>query len=152
MSSTQVRRYVNAPRSKIYAALTDAHAIAQWKVPNGMSCRVHSFQAHEGGQFRISLSYDAQDGAGKSAPHTDTYRGRFIQLVPNERVVEVDEFETDDPTLQGAMTITISLTDTECGTEVLGVHEGLPPGVSAADNELGWQLAFDKLAALVEAR
>ena len=33
----------------------------------------------------------------------------------------------------------------------VGVHEGLPPGLSAADNALGWQMSLGKLAALVEA-
>jgi hypothetical protein len=31
------------------------------------------------------------------------------------------------------------------------VHDGLPRGVSAADNETGWRMALAKLAALVEA-
>jgi hypothetical protein len=65
--------------------------------------------------------------------------------------VEVDEFETADPELQGKMTVTITLVDKDGGTEVAGRHEGLPPGISLADNELGWRMALRKLAALVEA-
>ena len=53
--------------------------------------------------------------------------------------------------MRGEMTITIALTDADGGTEVLAVHEGLPPGLSPADNELGWRLSLAKLAALVEA-
>ena len=34
------------------------------------------------------------------------------------------------------------------GTDVVGLHENLPPGVSAADNETGWRMALAKLAAL----
>jgi hypothetical protein len=49
------------------------------------------------------------------------------------------------------MKVTITLVDADGGTEVLGVHEGLPPGVSIADNEVGWQSALARLAALVEA-
>ncbi len=60
------------------------------------------------------------------------------------------EFETTDPALHGEMTITISLADADGGTDVLGVHDGLPPGVSIADNEAGWQKALAKLPALVE--
>jgi uncharacterized protein YndB with AHSA1/START domain len=71
--------------------------------------------------------------------------------VPNEQVIEVMEFETSDPAMQGEMTITFTLTDANGGTDVFGVHENLPPGVSPADNETGWQMALDKLAALVEA-
>ena len=102
--------------------------------------------------MRISLSYDAPTGTGKTSARTDTYRGRFVKLVPNEQVVEVDEFETTDPAIQGEMTITITLTDADGGTNVHGVHDGLPSGVSIVDNELGWRLALEKLAALVEAR
>jgi hypothetical protein len=67
-----------------------------------------------------------------------------------EKVVEVSEFETEDPALRGEMTITITLSDTEGGTILHVVHDGLPPGVSASDNEIGWRMALDKLALLVE--
>jgi uncharacterized protein YndB with AHSA1/START domain len=71
--------------------------------------------------------------------------------VPNEQVMEVVEFETDDPALQGEMTITMTLTDAGGGTEITAVHDRLPPGLSSADNETGWRLSLAKLAALVEA-
>jgi hypothetical protein len=48
------------------------------------------------------------------------------------------------------MRITITLTEAEGGTDVLGVHEGLPPGVPPADNEAGWRSSLARLAALVE--
>jgi uncharacterized protein YndB with AHSA1/START domain len=151
MSSTRIRRYVNAPRALVYRAILDARAVETWMVPTGMTSHVHAFDASEGGSFRISLTYDQPTGTGKTTAHTDTYHGRFVELVPNERVVEVVEFETADPALRGEMTITISLADADGGTEVLAVHHGLPPGLSAADNEVGWREALAKLAALVEA-
>ena len=75
-----------------------------------------------------------------------------MKLVPDTEVVQVVEFETDDPTMQGEMTITYLLADADDGTDVTGRHENLPPGVSPADNELGWSISMDKLAALVERR
>jgi uncharacterized protein YndB with AHSA1/START domain len=143
---------INAPRSIVYRALLDPRAIAKWKVPNGMTCEVHAFDAREGGSFRISLTYDAPTETGKTTAHTDTYRGRFVKLVPNQQVIEVDEFETTDPALRGEMTITFTLADADGGTELLATHDGLPPGLSPADNETGWRMALAKLAALVEAR
>jgi uncharacterized protein YndB with AHSA1/START domain len=150
VNSTRISRHVNAPRARVYRTLLDARAVATWKVPTGMSCHVHSFDTREGGAFRISLTYNAPTGTGKTTAHTDTYHSRFVKLAPNQQVVEVVEFETTDPTLQGEMTITTSLTDADGGTDVLAVHEGLPPGVSPSDNEVGWQEALAKLAALVE--
>jgi uncharacterized protein YndB with AHSA1/START domain len=151
MNSTRIIRRVNAPRWRVYGALIDAKAIAQWKVPTGMTSHVHEFDSREGGYFRVSLTYDAPTAVGKTTAHTDTYHGRFVKLVPNQQVVEVDEFETTDPAMRGEMTITITLTDADGGgTNILAVHEGLPPGASITDNEEGWRMALDKLAKLVE--
>ena len=135
----------------MYRALVDAGAIAKWRVPAGMSSRVHEFDAREGGSFRISLSYDAPAGTGKSAPRTDTYHGHFVKLVPDQQVVEVFEFETADPELRGQMTMTTTLTETAGGTDVLVVHEGIPDKVPVGDNETGTRMALANLARLIEA-
>src|SRR5687768_14740125 len=108
-------------------------------VPTGMTSHVHAFDPREGGAFRISLTYVAPTGTGKTSAHTDTYHGRFVQLVPDERVVEVVEFETADPAMRGEMTITFALADAGAGTELVAVHDRLPPGLSPADNEVGWR-------------
>ena len=142
--------FISAPRERVYNALLDPGSVARWKVPSGMKCQVHEFNASEGGAIRISLTYDAPDRAGKTHDRTDTYRGRFVRLVPNELIVEADEFETDDPALRGEMMITISLADASGGTKLVAVHDGLPDGVSSADNEVGWREALARLAALVE--
>ncbi|MGW7465055.1 SRPBCC domain-containing protein [Streptomyces xantholiticus] len=152
MYVTWVSRRVNAPRAAVYRALLDPDAIARWRVPDGMSGQVHEFDARDGGGFRVSLTYDAPVGTGKSGPHTDTYHGRFAELVPDEKVVEVLEFETEDTATAGVMTMTTTLTDAEGGgTDVLIVHEGVPDAVPAGDNETGTRLALANLARLLEA-
>ncbi|MEU9509982.1 SRPBCC domain-containing protein [Micromonospora sp. NPDC048170] len=151
MNSTRVSQHIRAARPAIYRALLDAGAIAKWRVPAGMTSHVHEFDAREGGSFRVSLTYDAPESAGKSTAHTDTYHGHFLKLVPNEQVVEVIEFETTDPAFGGTMTMTTTLTDTDDGTDVLVVHESIPDGVSPADNEAGTRMALGHLAQLVEA-
>ena len=150
MASTRISQIINAPRERVYAALLDPAAVARWKVPAGMTCEVHEFEACEGGTIRISLTYEAPDREGKTHGRTDTYRGRFVTLVPSELVVEADEFETDDPALRGEMMITIRLSDAPVGTKLVAVHDGLPEGVSPADNEAGWRESLTRLAALVE--
>ena len=150
MGTTRSVRVIRAPRSAVYQALLDPDAVQQWMVPDSMTSRVHSFDPSEGSTFRISLTYDAPTEAGKTSAQTDTFHGRFVQLVPDTKVVQAVEFETDVPDLQGEMTISYELRDVPGGTEVSGRHENLPPGVSAADNELGWRMSMDKLARLVE--
>jgi uncharacterized protein YndB with AHSA1/START domain/predicted GNAT family acetyltransferase len=124
--------------------------IRQWRVPAGMTSHVHEFEAREGGSFRISLSYQDPGRTGKSAAHTDTYHGHFARLVPDQQVVEVLEFETDDPALRGTMTVTTTLTDAAGGTDILVVYDGIPDAVPAADNETGTRMSLANLAKLVE--
>jgi uncharacterized protein YndB with AHSA1/START domain len=104
MAATRMRRLIDAPRERVYAALVDPTAVSRWRFPSGMTCHVHEFDAREGGTVRISLTYEAPDRAGKSGG----------------------------------------------GTELAAVHDGVPPGVSPADNEAGWREALARLAALVE--
>jgi uncharacterized protein YndB with AHSA1/START domain len=152
MRATRVRQHVRAPRAQVYRALLDPRALARWRVPDGMRAQVHVFEPREGGAVRVSLTYDAPTNAGKTTPRTDTYHGRFLRLVEDEEVVERLAFETADPAMQGEMTITFRLSDAQGGTDVLGLHEDVPPGVSLADNEQGWRMALAKLAAWVEAK
>ena len=151
MSSTRISRRVNAPRPIVYRVLLDPQAVATWMVPTGMTSHVHAFDVREGGSFRISLTYDSPAAAGKTTAHTDTYHDRFVKLVTNEQVVEVVEFETTDPALRGR-------DDDHDRTRRCGRRHRdprctrrVPPGLSTADNEAGWQSSLAKLAALAEA-
>jgi uncharacterized protein YndB with AHSA1/START domain len=150
VSTTRITRHIRAPRSRVYRALLDPESVQRWMVPDHMTSRVHAFEAREGGTFRISLTYDTPTTAGKTSAQTDSFHGRFMRLVPDTEVVEAIEFETDDPAMQGEMTITYRLADAGGGTDLVGLHENLPPGVPPADNELGWGMSIEKLAKLVE--
>lgn len=150
MSATRVTQFIAAPRAAVYRALVDAASVREWMVPDGMTSVVHEFEPRVGGPIRISLTYDEPTGAGKTTVHTDTWRGRFVELVPDERVVHSVEFETDDPGMKGAMTVAMSISDRDGGSELVAVHDSLPSALSPADNELGWRLSLAKLARLVE--
>jgi hypothetical protein len=100
----------------------------------------------------VSLTYDDPTTAGKSGRDTDSYHGHFAWLIPDEQVIEVLEFEAENPSLKGEMTVTTTLRDADGGTDVTIAYENVPIGVSAADNKLGTQMALAKLAVLVEAQ
>ncbi|MFE0517181.1 SRPBCC domain-containing protein [Streptomyces sp. NPDC058964] len=151
MYATRVSRRVQAPPTAVYQALVDPEAVGAWRVPDGMTAHVHAFDAREGGVFRVSLVRDEPGSPGKSGERTDTYRGRFVRLVPGELVVEAIEFESDDLALRGTMTMTTSLTPADGATDVVVLHEGIPDVIRREDNELGTRMALDKLARLVEA-
>lgn len=116
--STVVSRVIDAPRTDVYRSFLDPNAVATWLPPEGMNAHVHRFDPREGGEFRVSLRYqdvaDSPDGGGgKTTEDTDTHHGRFVTLVPDERIVEVVEFESDDPGFAGEMRITVTLADVD---------------------------------------
>ncbi len=150
--STRVSRIIKAPRTKVYWAFLDPAAVAAWLAPDTMRGRVHAFDPREGGQFRISLVYQNPEDSqrGKTSGDTDTYHGRFAKLVPYEKIVEVIEFESQEPGFAGEMTMTVMLADVEGGTEVSLLYENVPRGIRPEDNEAGSRSSLQKLAALVE--
>ena len=150
MYSQTATQLIRAPRSAVYAALLDPRATETWRVPDDMTARVAEWEPMEGGRFRVSLTYRAEERTGKTEGATDTYAGEFTRLVPDEQVVERIEFETDDPDLAGAMTMTWTLSEVEGGTEVGLLHEGLPDAVPPEDNATGTRMSLTKLAAYVE--
>ena len=150
MYSQTANQLVRAPRSAVYAALLDPRATETWRVPDDMVARVAEWEPVEGGRFRVSLTYRAEDRTGKTEGATDTYAGEFTKLVPDEQVVERIEFETDDPDLKSAMTMTWTLSEVEGGTRVDLLHEGLPDVVPPEDNATGTRMSLTKLAAYVE--
>ena len=145
MTATRIVRHLRAARPQVFAALLERDAIASWRVPPGMTIEIHHLEPVEGGRFRVSLTYRGGTGRGKTSASTDTYHGRYRRIVPDEEVVEVLEFESDNPGLQGEMVIGYRLADGGVGTELTVVHDPLPPALSPELNELGWNESLDRL-------
>lgn len=149
MYATTVSALVAADRATVYRALLDPAALARWRVPEGMRGEVHELDARVGGEIRMSLTYDDPAAAGKSGGATDTYRGTFTELVPDERVVERVAFESDDPALADAITMTTTLRDADGGTEVEIRMDGMPDAVPPDQNEEGARMTLAALARLL---
>lgn len=78
-----------------------------------------------------------------------SFGGKYLELVPNERILHTDKF--DDESLPGEMRTTIALKPVSCGTEVGITQEGIPEVIPAEACYLGWQESLALLAQLVEA-
>ncbi len=149
---TRVARHVRARRHEVYKALVDRDLVAVWLAPGSMRCVIHEFEPREGGRIRMSLIYEhSADGpGGKTTEDTDTFHGHFVRLVPDERVVQLVEFESRQPGMSGQMRVTWELADAAEGTNVTVVCEDIPRGIRLEDNEAGSASSLEKLAQLVE--
>lgn len=146
------RRFVRAPAASIYRALVDAAAVARWLPPAGMTGQVHAFDPRPGGAYRMSLTYRAEDGVqrGKTSAQTDMVSGRFLELVPDRRVVQTVEFESDDPAFAGVMTMRWDIEPEPGGATVTITAINVPPGVRPEDHDAGMRSTLENLAAFVE--
>ena len=144
MSTNTVRLHhvLRAPPERIYRAFLDADAMAKWLPPHGYTGRVQELNAVVGGTYRMSFT-------SLATGHSHAFGGKYLELVPNERIVHSDRF--DDPNLPGEMQTTVTLKQVSCGTELDVVQEGIPEVIPLEACHLGWQESLTLLAQLVEA-
>jgi uncharacterized protein YndB with AHSA1/START domain len=144
MSSNTVRlhRVLRATPEKIYRAFLDPDAIVKWMPPNGFTGKIHQIDAKVGGTYKMSFT-------NFTTGESHAFGGKYLELVPNERICNTDNF--DDPNLPGEMVTTMTLNRVSCGTEVNIVQEGIPEQIPAEACYLGWQDSLSLLAQLVEA-
>jgi len=143
-------RLIKASAETIYRALVDPEAVASWRPPQGMRAEILAFEPREGGTFRMAFIYEDAGSHGKTSDNADVFEGRFVELVPDRRVVEVVEFESDDPAFAGAMRIVTTLEPVAGDTRVTVSCEDVPPGISEDDHRQGIASSLANLAAFTE--
>ena len=141
-STIRLHRVLRTSPQKLYKAFIDPDAMNKWLPPNGFTGKVHQMDAKVGGQYRMSFT---NFSSGKS----HSFGGKYLELVPGERLVYTDKF--DDPNLPGEMRTTVALKKVSVGTELNITQEGIPDMIPAEMCYLGWQESLMLLAKLVEA-
>lgn len=144
-------RVIAAPPERVYAALVDPDALTAWLPPDGMTGRFDRFDARPGGSYRLILTYaDASSSPGKATPDSDVVEARFVDIVPDVRVVQAVDFVSDDPAYAGTMTMTWETTAVDTGTRVEIRADNVPDGISAEDHAAGLASSLANLAAYLE--
>ncbi|MDE2348202.1 MAG: SRPBCC family protein [Gammaproteobacteria bacterium] len=140
-NTVRLHRILATKPEKIYRAFTEPDAMAKWLPPNGFAGTVHEMNPVVGGSYKMSFR-NFTTGA------THAFGGRYLELVPNERLRYTDRF--DDPNLPGEIQVTVTIKKTSFGTEIHIVQEGLPDAIPVEACYLGWQESLRNLAKLVE--
>ncbi|MBS1679435.1 MAG: SRPBCC family protein [Actinobacteria bacterium] len=139
-----VEREFDAPRERVFAAMTDPDLIPRWWGLDETETIVMELDVRPGGRWRF-VERDP-DGSERAA-----FRGVFREVVPPERVVQTFEYEG----LPGHVSVE-EMTLEEVGegrTKVIGVstfHEGAErDGMIAAGMEKGMNESYAKLDRLL---
>lgn len=137
--------HVRASVEEAFAALTDADARAVWLPPDGMSAYFERFDAIPGGGYRVVLTYDDEQVRGKTDGNRDVVEVRFGVIEPPHRLVELVDFVSSDPSLDGTMTITWSLTPEEEGARVTITAIDVPDSLSGEQHEAAFAMTLANL-------
>jgi uncharacterized protein YndB with AHSA1/START domain len=150
--SDMVSRVILAAPRMLYRAHLDAEMMANWRAPEGVRAEILAFDGRLGGSYRMALHSLGDDAArrGKSGPGIDRFTGVFVELIPDEKIVERIQFETTDPAFAEPMVITTTLRAVRDGTKVTVEATHVSPSISPEDHETGMTSSLRKLAMLTE--
>jgi uncharacterized protein YndB with AHSA1/START domain len=144
-------RVIAAPLPHVFAALVDRDALQAWLPPEGMTARFEAFDPRPGGSYRLILTYIDPAGApGKATADEDIVEARYVDIVPDVRVVQAVDFVSDDPAFAGTMTMTWEVSPADGGTTIAVTAEDVPDGISAQDHATGLASSLANLAEHVE--
>ena len=79
----RIERVFDAPRSKVWKAMTDPNLVAQWW-GRGNKLVIEKFEPVRGGHWRFVEHADGQQHG---------FEGRFREVTPEERVVQTFEWD-----------------------------------------------------------
>jgi uncharacterized protein YndB with AHSA1/START domain len=153
VSSTRTARVINASPETLYRAFIDPAALEIWLAPEGMTGKVHDFDARIGSGYRMSLFYNSSEQAnrGKTAANEDQFTARFVELTPAKRIVQAITFDTTNAAYAGQMFMVVTFETTDGGsTRVTIWFENIPPGIRPEDNDAGTRSSLEKLARYAE--
>ncbi len=140
-NTVRLHRVLRCPAEHVYRAFLDPGAMVKWLPPHGFVGEVQHSDVRVGGGYRMSFT-NFRTG------QTHAFGGRYVELVPGERIRYSDRF--DDPNLPGEMQVTITFRSVMGMTELSIVQENLPEVIPVEMCHLGWQESLALLAQLVE--
>jgi uncharacterized protein YndB with AHSA1/START domain len=141
-NTVKLHRVLRATPDRVYRAFIDPEAMVKWLPPHGFTGKVHQAEARVGGSYKMSFK-------NFTTGESHSFGGKYLEMVPNERLRYTDKF--DDPSLPGEMQTTITIKQVAVGVELNVVQEGLPDAIPLEACYLGWQESLQLLTQLVEA-
>ncbi|HOX73476.1 MAG TPA: SRPBCC family protein [Bacteroidales bacterium] len=150
-NSTQNSRDIKASLEELYEAFINPAALESWLAPGEMTGKVHNFDPKVGGSYQMSLYYpqSEKESHGKTTEKEDRFIVRFVELIPNKKIVQAINFDSNDPAFSGEMTMEVTLEAIENGTRVTFLFTNIPSGIRPEDNEAGTISTLEKLAQYV---
>jgi len=137
-TTLNVRRFIAAPRPRVFAAFTNPDEYQQWIGPGPCQCLSAKLDVRQGGKYAVRMkSFDGSEV---------DLQGEYLEVRKPERLVFTWQWlgEGWDKTVSQ---VTVDFLELDGGTDVQLTHEKLPNAPSRDNHTHGWSGSFDKLAA-----
>ena len=134
--SLTLKRRLNAPPAKVYAAWTDPTQIKRWFGPTQVEALSAAADVRVGGRYRIVMR-------GSDGEEHDV-SGVYREVVPNEKLVFTWAWRT---TPERESLVTVTLKADGSGTILTLTHEQFFDEPARDRHRSGWTGALDKLEA-----
>lgn len=125
--AVEVSVRIAATPATVFGYFTDPERMVRWQ---GVRAQL---DPRPGGDFLVDVT-------GR-----DIAIGRYVEVVPDERVVFTWGWEGNSAVPPGSTTVEITLRPDGDDTVVTLVHSGLPDGDAADGHETGWRHYLDRL-------
>ena len=136
-TSLEIKRFINAPRARVYAAWTDPAQLRQWFGPENVRTRDIVAETRVGGKFR----WDLTNPEGEEM----TVQGEYSDLQPGRKIVFTWQWQDEETWENHNSIVTVELSDVVGGTELRLLHEQLPSEESRDRHNEGWSSVLDRL-------
>ena len=151
-----IERTFDAPTDLIWRMWTEPEHFKAWYGPNGAAIPVAKMDVRVGGRRLVCMT--VQTPAGQMDMW---FTGEYREVVTNKRLVFTESMADEDGNVVSPLNmgmpeghpdtteVTVVLEDVAGRTRMVLTHAGIPADSPGA---VGWTMAFDKLAAYVEAQ
>src|SRR5690242_7221833 len=140
-TSLEIKRFINAPRDRVYAAWTDPVQLKEWWGPKEVRTLKIVADTRVGGKYRWDLVN--QEGEEMSV------FGEYVELVPGRRVVFTWKWDDDEAWDKHVSQVAVDFSDRDGGTELRLTHVQLPSEASRDRHNEGWGKVLDSLQIFV---
>lgn len=134
-TSLQIKKFINAPKEKIFNAWTHPEQIKRWFAPGNMTVPFAEGEAVIGGHYKIQMKNDKNE--------IFTTYGQYKEIIPNQKLVFTWGWEGPD---RHETLVTLELTERDGGTELTLTHERFIDAAQKNHHAEGWEGCLANLA------
>lgn len=140
-TALEIKRFINAPRDRVYTAWTDPVQLKEWWGPKEVRTLKIVADTRVDGKYRWDL-------VNQESEKMSVF-GEYRELIPGTKVVFTWKWDDDEAWENYTSVVSVEFSDRDGGTELRLTHVQLPSEASRDRHNQGWNSVLDRLEAFL---